>query len=42
MLGKRTDEMREAWDKELDRFDAEQLDNAADVILAICAFVDDL
>jgi hypothetical protein len=34
--------MTSAWAIELDGFDAEQLDAAADVILAICAFVDDL
>lgn len=42
MLTSRTDEMRIAWDKELEGFNAEQLEHAAEVIQAICAFVDDL
>jgi DNA-binding MarR family transcriptional regulator len=42
MLADRIAEMTSAWAIELDGFDAEQLDAAADVILAICAFVDDL
>jgi DNA-binding MarR family transcriptional regulator len=42
MLANRIEEMTGAWAAELEQFDAEQLDAAADVILAICAFVDDL
>ena len=42
MLTKRTTEMTIAWDQELEGFDAEQLETAAEVIQAICAFVDDL
>jgi DNA-binding MarR family transcriptional regulator len=42
MLDLRLEEMRNAWDGELERFNAEELEHAAEVILAICAFVDDL
>jgi DNA-binding MarR family transcriptional regulator len=42
MLGARTSEMTEAWDQALEAFSAEQLEHAAEVIRAICTFVDDL
>lgn len=42
MLTERVDEMTIAWDKELEGFNSEQLEHAAEVIQAICAFVDDL
>jgi DNA-binding MarR family transcriptional regulator len=42
MLAARIEEMTGAWATALEGFDADQLDTAADVILAICSFVDDL
>jgi DNA-binding MarR family transcriptional regulator len=42
MLEARTSEMKEAWDQELEHFSPLELEHAADVIKAICAFVDDL
>ena len=42
MLTERTAEMTVAWDRELEGFNAEELQHASAVIKAICAFVDDL
>jgi DNA-binding MarR family transcriptional regulator len=42
MLALRVEQMTAAWAEALDGFEPEQLDTAAEVILAICAFVDDL
>lgn len=42
MLTERVEEMRTAWDEALEGFDSDQLTHAAEVITAICAFVDDL
>lgn len=42
MLTSRVDEMNEAWGHALAEFDAKQMETAAEVISAICKFVDDL
>jgi DNA-binding MarR family transcriptional regulator len=42
LLSERVAEIGLAWAAALERFDAEHLDNAADVVEAICRFVDDL
>ena len=42
MLTERVAEMTDAWDEELEGFNAEELEHASEVIKAICAFVDDL
>jgi DNA-binding MarR family transcriptional regulator len=42
MLGERLEEMGAAWAAALEQFDSEQLSSAAEVMEAICGFVDDL
>ncbi len=42
MLSERVDEMQLAWAGALDGFDATELENASEVLGAVCRFVDDL